>query len=149
MNTIRISRQFTFEAAHQLEGHDGACKNLHGHSYKLTVTLKGKPLNDISSPKNGMVMDFKQMGDLVKLEVIDKLDHSLICLPHQFREYKEKKYYTTYQPTCENLIIDIALKIQTVLPKNITLTKLLLHETEKNFCEWYAEDNLQTVSLPI
>jgi len=142
MNTVRISREFTFEAAHLLEGHDGACKNLHGHSYKLIVTLKGKPLDDSSSPKHGMVMDFKQMGDLVKHEVVDKLDHALICLPHQFIEHQEKKYYTTYQPTCENLIIDIALKIKTVLPKNITLAKLLLHETEKNYCEWYAEDNL-------
>jgi 6-pyruvoyltetrahydropterin/6-carboxytetrahydropterin synthase len=142
MNTIRVSREFTFEAAHMLEGHDGACKNLHGHSYKLTVTLRGKPLKDDHSPKNGMLIDFKIMGDLVKREVIDPLDHALICKAHQFPEISQKKYILEQQPTCENLIIEIANKIKNQLPENVQLVKLKLHETAKNYCEWLLEDNL-------
>ncbi len=58
---IRITKIFTFETAHVLYNYDGKCKNLHGHSYKLLVTVKGAINYDLSDPKNGMVMDF---GDL-------------------------------------------------------------------------------------
>ena len=44
MSTIRITKQFTFEAGHALYGYDGKCKNLHGHSYKLFVTVAGSPI---------------------------------------------------------------------------------------------------------
>lgn len=141
MNTIRVSREFTFEAAHMLEGHDGACKNLHGHSYKLTVTVRGKPLKDEQSAKNGMLIDFKLMDDLVKREVINLLDHSLICKAYQFPEISQKKYILEEQPTCENLIIEIAKKIKFQLPENVQLVKLKLHETAKNYSEWLLEDN--------
>jgi len=60
---IRITKEFKFEMAHALKGYDGPCKNIHGHSYELMVTILGYPVVDESSPKLGMVMDF---GDLKK-----------------------------------------------------------------------------------
>jgi len=60
-NTIRISKEFKFETGHALFGYDGLCKNVHGHSYKLTVTLMGTPISDSKNVKFGMVMDFSDL----------------------------------------------------------------------------------------
>ena len=51
MSVIRLTKEFTFEAAHMLEGYDGLCREIHGHSYRLFVTVKGKPEVDVESPK--------------------------------------------------------------------------------------------------
>ena len=59
--TIRVTKKFNFEMAHALTGHDGPCKNIHGHSYFLFITISGKPINDSTDPKNGMVMDFSDL----------------------------------------------------------------------------------------
>ncbi|MGY8943334.1 MAG: 6-pyruvoyl trahydropterin synthase family protein, partial [Flavobacteriales bacterium] len=63
MSTIRITKKFNFETGHALYGYDGKCKNVHGHSYKLSVTVSGKPIADSTNVKFGMVIDF---GDLKK-----------------------------------------------------------------------------------
>jgi 6-pyruvoyltetrahydropterin/6-carboxytetrahydropterin synthase len=58
MSIIRITKEFQFEMAHALLGHDGPCKNIHGHSYKLDVTVKGKVKQNTTDPDEGMVVDF-------------------------------------------------------------------------------------------
>ena len=58
MAKIRITKKFTFEAAHALYGYDGKCKNIHGHSYKLFVTIIGNPIKDSNNVKFGMIIDF-------------------------------------------------------------------------------------------
>ncbi|HQH18564.1 MAG TPA: 6-carboxytetrahydropterin synthase, partial [Bacteroidales bacterium] len=58
MAVIRITKEFKFEMAHALWGYDGPCKNIHGHSYYLYVTIIGSPINNPQSPKNGMVIDY-------------------------------------------------------------------------------------------
>ena len=62
---IRITKQFNFETAHALYGYDGLCKNVHGHSYKLYVTVIGDPIDDTNHKKNGMLIDF---SDLKKIK---------------------------------------------------------------------------------
>lgn len=64
-----VTCSFTFEAAHRLAWHPGKCRNLHGHSYRLDVTIRG-PLDD-----NGVVIDFDRLSEIVRLEVIDRWDH--------------------------------------------------------------------------
>ena len=66
MNKIRITKQFNFETGHALYGYDGACRNVHGHSYKLFVTVVGSPNSDSSNVKYGMVIDFKDLKKIVK-----------------------------------------------------------------------------------
>ncbi len=83
---IRITKIFTFETAHVLYNYDGKCKNMHGHSYKLFVTVKGKPINDIDNPKNGMVVDFGDIKSIVKSEIVDVWDHAVLLnalTPHK------------------------------------------------------------------
>ena len=73
---IRITKEFCFEMAHLLSNYDGLCKNLHGHSYRLMVTVKGNISQDETSPKHGMVMDFSVLKRIVKDEIVDKCVHA-------------------------------------------------------------------------
>ena len=68
-----IRKQFRFEAAHVLPYHTGKCARLHGHSYRLDVTVGG-PLQ-ADGPARGMVEDFDRLSALVRTEIIDELDH--------------------------------------------------------------------------
>ena len=143
---IRITKEFKFEMAHALHGYDGLCKNIHGHSYRLWVTVKGEVKNEKGHTKDGMVMDFGVLKEIVKPEIVAKYDHSLVLnanSPHVDLNLSafEKVFYLPYQPTSENLVMDFANHIKNKLPKNITLCKVILSETATSFAEWNIEDN--------
>lgn len=148
MSVIRVSREFTFEMAHVLKGYDGPCKNVHGHSYRLFVTLSGIPVNDITDPKNGMVIDFYDINEIVIRKILNRFDHSVV-ISSDF-DYEKKKVLSSafgntvivdYQPTCENLVNDFALTLKDEFPAGIMLHSLRLYETEKSYAEWFATDN--------
>ena len=149
MSVIRLTNEFTFEAAHMLEGYDGLCREIHGHSYRLFVTIKGEPQSDPNSPKLGMVMDFGLLKRIVNEQIVDRLDHSFMMLNTLAAEqvatelgYRFSKIVLTdYQPTSENLLSDFAERLLGALPEDIELHSLRLHETASSFAEWYASDN--------
>ncbi len=149
MGKIRITKKFTFEAGHALYGYDGKCKNVHGHSYKLYVTVIGRPIKEKDNVKYGMVIDFSDLKSIVKKEVIGNFDHSIIFnqnTPHielakTLKSQGHKVLLVNYQPTSEGMIIDIANKINNALPENIKLHSLKLQETDTSFSEWFAADN--------
>ena len=143
---IRITKEFKFEMAHALHGYDGLCKNIHGHSYKLWVTIKGKTLKEKGHKKDGMLLDFDLLKSIVKPEIIDKYDHSLVLngeTSHAEIDLTafEKVFLLPYQPTSENLVADFALKIKSKLPKGIKLYKVVLSETATSFAEWHSKDH--------
>lgn len=149
MNKIRITKQFSFETGHALYGYDGKCKNVHGHSYKLSVTVIGTPILDNSNVKFGMVIDFTDLKAIVKEEIVDVFDHATVFnknTPHVelAKELSSRGHHVIlvdYQPTSENMVVDFAKKIQDRLPHDIQLHSLKLQETESSFAEWYASDN--------
>lgn len=122
---------------------------MHGHSYKLFVTVKGKPINDLENSKNGMVVDFGDIKKIVKEEIVDIWDHSVLVnalSPHKelgkgLEQQGHKVIYCGFQPTCENMLYAIASKIKSRLPQDVSLAYLKLHETENSYGEWFAEDN--------
>ena len=65
MSRIRVTKEFSFEMAHMLEGYDGPCSEIHGHSYRLFVTVAGTPCSDPQNPKYGMVIDFGVLKRIV------------------------------------------------------------------------------------
>jgi 6-pyruvoyltetrahydropterin/6-carboxytetrahydropterin synthase len=149
MSKIRITKQFSFETGHALYGYDGKCKNVHGHSYKLSVTVIGTPITDKSNVKYGMVIDFGDLKKIVKEEIVDQFDHATVFnknTPHieLAKELSDRDHHVIlvdYQPTSENMVIDFAEKIISRLPENINLFSLRLQETETSFAEWFASDN--------
>lgn len=148
MAIIRLTKEFSFEAAHALGGYDGPCREIHGHSYRLFVTIKGTPSRDEQNPKQGMVMDFGVLKKIVHEEIISRFDHALVLrstadkellklLTAQFDNLIE----VDYQPTCENMLDDFSRRIIGRLPEGVTLHSLRLHETASSYAEWFAEDN--------
>jgi 6-pyruvoyltetrahydropterin/6-carboxytetrahydropterin synthase len=150
MSAIRITKEFRFEAAHALKGYDGPCRNVHGHSYELTVTITGAPVSDSASPKYGMVMDFGDLKCMIKTKIIDLFDHALI-LHSSFKEEGmipagepfTNVVYVDYQPTSENILLDFAGRIGRLLPKSVKLHHLVLRETSSSYAEWYASDQAE------
>jgi len=145
---IRVTKIFNFEMAHALWNYNGPCKNIHGHSYKLLVTVSGSPVSDERNMKLGMVIDFGDLKGIVKENIIDRFDHSLVVsknAPHNFMQNIDQMFdkyeLSDYQPTCENMVAHFAEIISGKLPHEIFLHNLRLYETENSYAEWYASDN--------
>jgi len=149
MTKIRLTKEFRFEMAHALYNYDGLCKNIHGHSYILQVTVIGEPASDEKNPKLGMVMDFGDLKSIVNREIVTELDHSIVVsskvsdeLLKQMGQMTERFFIMDYQPTCENMLIDFANRLKKSLPSSVKLFSLKLHETANSYAEWYASDNI-------
>lgn len=144
---IRVTKIFCFEAAHLLEGYNGLCKNIHGHSYQLHVTIIGKPICDQTDSHDGMVIEFSILKNIVNELIILPFDHSLILperanklLINALNEVDNKTVFTKFQPTCENLLNHFAELLINNMPKGVSLYKLKLYETANSYAEWFASD---------
>jgi len=133
---------------HTLYEYDGLCRNIHGHSYILEVTLIGEPLNEPKHPKDGMVMDFGQIKELVKTQIVSRLDHALMVnslVPEKqkdlLRQTNERFIVVDFQPTSENMVLYISEILQQHLPSGVNLFSVRLYETATSFAEWVAADN--------
>jgi 6-pyruvoyltetrahydropterin/6-carboxytetrahydropterin synthase len=90
---IMLEKEFRFEAAHRLENHDGKCRRLHGHSWKMTVAVFGDELIS-QGPKQGMLMDYGDIKAVVDPIVEQYLDH-----------YYLNETLLMSNPTSENIAI--------------------------------------------
>ncbi|WP_213523998.1 6-carboxytetrahydropterin synthase [Nonlabens sp.] len=150
MRKVRITKEFSFETGHALYGYDGKCRNVHGHSYKLAVTVIGTPIDELGNVKHGMVIDFGDLKKIIKEEIVDPFDHATVFnknTPHVelAKELSDRGHdviLVDYQPTSEMMIIDFADKIQKRLPTTISLHHLRLRETETSYAEWHAADQV-------
>lgn len=148
MPKIRVTKRFHFEMAHSLYEYDGLCRNIHGHSYNLEVTLRGEPHNQPGHPKDGMVMDFGDLKRIVKEHIVSRFDHALM-INHLVPEDKVELLHQTtdriilvnFQPTTENIATHIASILQQQLPAKVELFSIRLYETITSFAEWFASDN--------
>ena len=149
MSNILITKQFSFETGHALYGYDGKCKNVHGHSYHLDVTVIGQPISDPTHVKFGMVIDFSDLKKIVKEEIVTVFDHATVFnkntphveLANELASRGHDVILVDYQPTSEMMVIDFAEKIKKRLPETIKLHALKLQETTTSFAEWHASDN--------
>ncbi len=138
---VYVSRKEHFNAAHKLYNPNwskeknfevfGPCanENWHGHNFELIVTVKGKP-----DPDTGFVVDLKKLGELIKSEIVEKVDHKNLNLDVDFMRDK--------LASCENLILAfwqiLAPRVRE-LSKEAELHALKLYETPKNFVEYFGE----------
>jgi 6-pyruvoyltetrahydropterin/6-carboxytetrahydropterin synthase len=150
MAILRLSRVFYFDMAHVLLNYHGKCKNIHGHTYRLEVTVKGAPCNDETSPMKGMLIDFSDFKKLIQGNLISVWDHALMIhqgsdpvLLDALKSNYEKIIITPFQPTTENMICEMASIIKELLPSHLQLFCLRLYETEKSYAEWHASENIE------
>lgn len=145
---IRVTKEFPFEMSHVLSNYDGPCRNVHGHSYRLFVTLTGTPINDPDNPKNGMVIDFSDLKTIIRREIVSKFDHAVVISRNldkdrttMFTKLFGNTVLVDYQPTCENMVSYFASRITPHLPEGVKLHNLKLYETATSYAEWFASDN--------
>lgn len=144
---ISVTKIFRFEMAHAIAGYNGKCKNLHGHSYQLQVTVRqqGQPHQYMAAP--GFVIDFKELKKIVNNEVIEEMDHKLYLSKFYLKANTEvatmeNLVVIDFEPTAENLLIFISNKLADALPVGVMLHHLKLFETADSFAEWFPENQL-------
>lgn len=116
-----LIKEFEFDAAHYLPEYHGKCENLHGHTYKMVIKLNGKPDSE------GMIMDFIQLKNLVKEEVLNKLDHA--CLNDLLK-----------QPSAENIAVWVWQKLSDKLKRdNCSLFEVQIWETKTSGVAYRGE----------
>lgn len=149
MGVIRITKDFRFETGHALYGYDGKCKNIHGHNFKLSVTVTGSPITDKSHSKYGMVIDFSDLKKIINEEIINVYDHATVFNKNT-SHIEEANFLSSrghkilevdFQPTSEMMVLNFAKIIASKLPDNIKLHSLKLQETDTSCAEWFASDN--------
>ncbi len=136
---LRLTKAFGFEMAHALTGYDGKCCNIHGHSYKLFVTIEGEPQDNPDSPKNGMIMDFGDLKRIVNETIVEPFDHALVLpetTPYN-TQLKTKLILTEWQPTTENLLAHFARLLTPKMPEGTRLYSIRLHETDTSYAELF------------
>ncbi len=145
MTKLRLTKQFDFEAAHALEGYAGKCRDLHGHSYHLDVTVLGDVAYDSGKLEGSMVIDFADLKRIVKDNIIAKFDHQLILhKDSRFVTVKDRNprmMIVNYVPTCENILVDIVDRLKNNMPKGVELITVFLRETPRSYAEWHRDDN--------
>ena len=131
---LLLTKKFVFEMAHALEGYDGKCAHLHGHSYHLEVTVEGSEVGP-----DGMTLDFSQLKHIVQQAVVDRFDHALVL--HQDSNLRppasdlHNLIPVPFNPTTENLLLHFASLLQPLMPQGARLHSLRLAETDTSVAE--------------
>lgn len=130
---MRLSAEFTFDAAHRILGHPGKCAYLHGHTYHLEVTVSAERLDRL-----GMVIDFDDLRALVKKAVLDRWDHATLlwsedplvpAIERIQAEAPEKVVRLSGNPTAEILTREAWQAIRLSLPQDVSLERVAIKET--------------------
>jgi 6-pyruvoyltetrahydropterin/6-carboxytetrahydropterin synthase len=140
---VSVTKIFHFEMAHAIHGYSGACKNIHGHSYELHVSVACNKIYEGYFPAPGFVIDFKELKKTVTSAIIENLDHKLILSRNFLSDnssFSTQDNLVTWddEPTAENLLVFISQNLFSKLPVEIKLVKLKLYETKDSYAEWRA-----------
>ena len=141
---LSVTKIFRFETAHAIHGYNGHCKNIHGHSYVLHVTVSRAEEDEQYLPPPGFIYDFKELKQLVNKTVINRFDHQLILSEAYMRDHDTSMHFENLtiwkmEPTAENILLYIRDELGKELPENIALFRLKLYETSDSFAEWQKD----------
>ncbi len=136
---MKVAKRFRWEAAHRLPWHDGSCRHLHGHSYRMMVELEGEP------DGRGMLIDFKHVKRLLK-PLVDKMDHATLvaaddsALKEAAAALDAKTYELPFDSTAENLCTHVARFLGTrghdvLTAEGVTTLRVRIWETETCYAE--------------
>lgn len=139
---IKLGKDFIWEMSHRLPFHNGWCKNIHGHSYKMRVELTGE------LDQNGMLIDFYDIDKVVK-PIINQYDHSMLVDENDTKTLeflKENNFRfvkVNFTSTSENIAINFAKQFATEFSKhkNIKELSVRVYETSDAFAEYTLKLN--------
>jgi 6-pyruvoyltetrahydropterin/6-carboxytetrahydropterin synthase len=138
---LSVTKIFRFETAHAILGYAGSCKNIHGHSYVLHVTVRLNDASDGFLPAPGFVIDFKELKAIVNEQVVSRFDHKIILsadylAAHPALTSLENLETWTVEPTAENMLLWMRERLHYALPQSVVLAGLKLYETSDSYAEW-------------
>lgn len=122
---LSITKIVKFDAAHYLPDYPGKCKNLHGHTWKVEVSVRLADNHSYNPNKDQMLFDFSKLKAILKDKVLDEIDH--YCL----NDIEELQY-----PSAENLVLWIRRRLYKGIPQFLTLTRVRVWESEDSYAEW-------------
>ena len=149
MSNVSITKEFSWDMAHMLAGHEGLCKNLHGHTYKMQVEVcrnSGGVIEGLEC-SNGMVIDFKDLKNIVKTKIIDPLDHAFIYwtnstdpleneIANLLIKNGRKVFGVNFRPTAEEMALNFFNELDKYLSlSGIELKRIKIWETPESFAE--------------
>ena len=143
---ILVTKSFKFEMAHYLPNHNSNCKYIHGHSYKLEVTISAKDINRNENDSScGMIIDFTKLKEIVTNEIISKFDHSFTIwdkevsneLKKALQKFNDRVNYVPYRPTAENMCIDFYQRLKDKINNdNMLVKKIRIYETDTSYADF-------------
>ena len=147
---LTLTKIFRFEMAHAIYGYLGACKNIHGHSYELHVTVTTSEQVKEFIPAPGFIIDFKEIKQVVFASVIQSLDHKLVLSKDYVNknpamQTQEHLVIWKAEPTGENLLFYIKNKTSETFSNQVQRARLKLYETKDSYAEWAEESKLQKI----
>lgn len=134
---VTITRRLEFDAAHRVLGHEGKCRFLHGHRYRVELTVKATELDSL-----GRVIDFGVIKEKVGGWIDDYLDHNLLLnrddpqLSHLQKTEERLPYVMQGNPTAENIAKEICEKAVSLLPLELTVTNVRVFETPNCYADY-------------
>lgn len=137
---LKVTKIFRFETAHAIHGYEGLCKNIHGHSYILHVTVGISNSNDDYLPGTGFIIDFKDLKKIINEVVVKPFDHALILSENFLQHHPEIKkmehlHIWNIEPSVENMLVYIKKALEGKFPVGLELCKLKLYETSDSYAE--------------
>ncbi len=144
-SVLRLSKIFSLEMAHAITNYTGKCSNIHGHSYRLEITIQGSISQE---NKNGMIIDFKNFKDIIKQHLINPYDHALLLedTPElrewcsKIENFTQNIKFLPFTPSTENILLYFVNIIEDKLPQHVSLFSIRLFETEESYAEWFRDD---------
>lgn len=149
---LTATKEYSWDMAHLLSNHEGLCLNLHGHTYKMLVSVAGRTsLVDKreGSPTEGMVVDFKELKEVVNDIIVKKLDHAVVINQNTTDEFERKLgllasecarkvVFVDYRVTAENMALDFFTQLNDVLQlreASYYVSSIRLYETPTSYAE--------------
>jgi 6-pyruvoyltetrahydropterin/6-carboxytetrahydropterin synthase len=138
---LLLTKIFHFEMAHAILDYQGVCKNIHGHSYELHVTVSGSGPGNEYIPAPGFVLDFKELKQIAGSAIVQQFDHKLVLSRNYLAKNQdicsqENLVVWDAEPTAENMLIYIQKTLREKLPPAIRLVELKLYETKDSYATW-------------
>ena len=138
---LRLTKIFYFDSAHAIQGYDGNCKHIHGHTYELHVSVTNCNSGDDFIPLPGMIIDFKELKRIIGTTVVKFFEHRLLLSEDYLKSKKALSFHESLfaleaEPTVENLLIYIRKQVEKDLPEGVKLAALKLYETNSSYAEW-------------
>jgi len=134
---FQVTKEFVFDAAHRLMGYEGACRNIHGHTYHAQVTIQGDTLDEL-----GLLVDFKEIKVDIGAWIDANWDHALLvnCADSALRDFAESQGFRLYQfktnPTAEAMARELFEQVQYGLFQAVTVKSVVIYETPTSKAEY-------------